>query len=265
MLGDKRPYSSSSSSTWASGSPTSDTWAVRPNTSIFNSVRRKASKASQYFKDSSFRTPTETFTSRTYSFDGDSATLRPVLSAVSRNQSPVAERTWVDLLSSACCSDSILLVPSFQWIRGDLIGKGSYGRVYWALNVTTGDVIAVKQVDVARGAMQSKHEKESIDALKFESNTLKDLDHPNIVQYLGFEEGEDHISIFMQYIAGGSVGTCLKNGRFSNEVTKSFARQILEGLEYLHSRGIIHRVSPFKFQVASQGRPAYISPGHQGR
>lgn len=86
--------------------------------------------------------------------------------------------------------------PSFQWIRGDLIGEGSYGRVYWALNVTTGDIIAVKQVDVARNP--SRREKESIEALKFESYTLKDLDHPNIVQFLGFEESVDHLSMYVK-------------------------------------------------------------------
>ncbi|KAE9408171.1 kinase-like protein, partial [Gymnopus androsaceus JB14] len=130
--------------------------------------------------------------------------------------------------------------PSFQWIRGDLIGKGSYGRVYWALNVTTGDVIAVKQVELDLNP--SKHERESIEALKFESYTMRDFDHPNIVQFLGFEESPAHLSIFMEYVAGGTIGSCLKaHGKFHNEVTKSFAGQILEGLEYLHSKGVIHR------------------------
>ncbi|KAJ3987759.1 kinase-like domain-containing protein [Lentinula detonsa] len=130
--------------------------------------------------------------------------------------------------------------PSFQWIRGDLIGEGSFGRVYWALNVTTGDIIAVKQVELARNP--SRHEKASVEALKFESYTLKDLDHPNIVQFLGFEESTNHLSIFMEYVAGGTIGSCLKaHGRFNDEVTKAFTRQMLEGLEYLHSRGIIHR------------------------
>ena len=35
-----------------------------------------------------------------------------------------------------------------RWIKGDLIGKGTYGRVYLALNATTGEMIAVKQVEV---------------------------------------------------------------------------------------------------------------------
>lgn len=48
---------------------------------------------------------------------------------------------------------------------------------------------------------------------------------------------------FLEYVPGGSIGSCLlKHGKFDEEVTKSFTGQILDGLEYLHSKGILHRV-----------------------
>jgi serine/threonine protein kinase len=47
----------------------------------------------------------------------------------------------------------------------------------------------------------------------------------------------------LEYVPGGTISSCLKKyGRFSQEVTKSFTSQILAGLEYLHFKGIIHRV-----------------------
>ncbi|OCH94776.1 Pkinase-domain-containing protein [Obba rivulosa] len=134
--------------------------------------------------------------------------------------------------------------PIFRWVRGELIGKGTYGKVYLALNATTGEMIAVKQVEMPRTASDKSDSRQVtvVEALKLESETLKDLDHPHIVQYLGFEETPTFLSIFLEYVPGGSIASCLrKHGRFDEEVTKSFTGQILSGLEYLHSKGILHR------------------------
>ncbi|KAI5123627.1 hypothetical protein M0805_003441 [Coniferiporia weirii] len=134
--------------------------------------------------------------------------------------------------------------PIFKWVRGELIGKGTYGRVYLALNATTGEMIAVKQVEIPRtdADRDDKRQVSVVEALKLESDTLKDLDHPNIVQYLGFEQTPDFLSIFLEYVPGGSVAGCLrKSGKFDDQVSRSFTGQIIAGLEYLHSNGIIHR------------------------
>ena len=133
---------------------------------------------------------------------------------------------------------------SFQIGRGQLIGKGSYGRVYLGINLTTGDFLAVKQVEVnQKAAGQDKDKmKEMVGALDQEIDTMQHLEHPNIVQYLGCERKEYSISIFLEYISGGSVGSCLrKHGKFEESLVSSLTRQTLEGLAYLHREGVLHR------------------------
>jgi mitogen-activated protein kinase kinase kinase len=133
---------------------------------------------------------------------------------------------------------------TFKIIRGQLIGKGTYGRVYLGMNATTGDFLAVKQVEVnQKAAGQDKDRiKEMVAALDSEINTMQHLEHPNIVQYLGCERKEFAISIYLEYIPGGSVGSCLrKHGKFEESVVRSLCRQTLEGLVYLHREGILHR------------------------
>lgn len=86
---------------------------------------------------------------------------------------------------------------NFIWVKGELIGKGTYGRVYWALNATTGEMIAVKQVEMPRTVSDKRDTRQVsvVEALKAESATLKELDHPHIVQYLGLEETPDYLSM----------------------------------------------------------------------
>ncbi|KAH8918760.1 Pkinase-domain-containing protein [Atractiella rhizophila] len=133
---------------------------------------------------------------------------------------------------------------SFKWVKGDLIGKGTYGQVYLALNATTGEMLAVKQVAIPQtdSDREDKRQTGVVDALVSEVELLKDLDHPNIVQYLGMERTDLNLNVFLEYVTGGSVGRCLrKHGKFEESVVKSFTSQILDGLEYLHTKNILHR------------------------
>ncbi|EMR08788.1 hypothetical protein PNEG_02958 [Pneumocystis murina B123] len=139
---------------------------------------------------------------------------------------------------------SIKRTPTFKWIKGKLIGKGRYGEVYLAMNATTGEMLAVKQVKLYHNLdnQDNEYQKELINALNKEIETMKDLDHPNIVQYLGFESTKTTISIFLEYVSGGSIGRCIrKYGKIDQQTIQLFTRQILEGLTYLHSQGILHR------------------------
>ncbi|SMR60265.1 unnamed protein product [Zymoseptoria tritici ST99CH_1E4] len=134
--------------------------------------------------------------------------------------------------------------PTFKWMRGQLIGKGTFGRVYLGMNTTTGELLAVKQVEVNHKGQSADPNKirEMVKALDQEIDTMQHLDHVNIVQYLGCEKKEYSISIFLEYISGGSVGSCLrKHGKFEEPVVSSLTRQTLGGLAYLHSEGILHR------------------------
>ncbi|GAA5996889.1 mitogen-activated protein kinase kinase kinase BCK1 [Rhodotorula paludigena] len=133
---------------------------------------------------------------------------------------------------------------SYKWIKGDLIGRGTYGHVYIALSVTTGETIAVKQVEMPRtfSDKEDQRTKGMISSLKAEIELLKDLDHPNIVLYLGMEQTPEFLSIFLEYVPGGSIGRIIRtHGKFEENVIKFFTLQILDGLGYLHSLGILHR------------------------
>ncbi|VDB84833.1 unnamed protein product [Peniophora sp. CBMAI 1063] len=131
-----------------------------------------------------------------------------------------------------------------KWIRGELIGKGNFGRVYLAMDAPSGEIIVAKQVEIPRIVSERGDEQRTnaLEALMRECETLKNLDHPNVVHYMGFEKTFAIMSLFMEYVSFGSISSNLKKyEKFDESVTKSFTGQVLYGLEYIHSKGIIHR------------------------
>ncbi|KAL9107836.1 MAG: hypothetical protein Q9227_007351 [Pyrenula ochraceoflavens] len=132
-----------------------------------------------------------------------------------------------------------------NWMKGNLIGEGSFGSVYIALHAITGELMAVKQVElpnVAKGSEIDKKKNNMISALKHEIDLLQGLQHPNIVQYLGTSCDDNYLNIFLEYVPGGSIAMMLKQyNNFNEPLVRNFTRQILHGLAYLHGRNIIHR------------------------
>ncbi|KAL2019533.1 hypothetical protein VTK56DRAFT_9567 [Thermocarpiscus australiensis] len=132
-----------------------------------------------------------------------------------------------------------------MWMKGALIGQGSFGSVYLALHAVTGELLAVKQVETPSPGANSQSDarkKSMIEALKREISLLRDLKHPNIVQYLGCGSSAEYLNIFLEYVPGGSVQTMLNSyGALPEPLVRTFVRQILNGLSYLHNRDIIHR------------------------
>ncbi|KAF8121956.1 Pkinase-domain-containing protein [Boletus edulis] len=130
-----------------------------------------------------------------------------------------------------------------KWIKGALIGAGSFGKVYLGMDAVNGLLMAVKQVELPTGSAPNEERKKSmLSALEREIDLLKDLSHPNIVQYLYSSVDDDFLNIFLEYVPGGSVTALLRNyGAFEEPLVKNFVRQILQGLNYLHERDIIHR------------------------
>ena len=138
--------------------------------------------------------------------------------------------------------------PSRQWSIGRLLGSGACAKVYRGMYTDNGQLVAVKQVEIQKQDQQNPYVQEDLTNLDREISSLRTLDHPMIVRYLGMEidEREDMdftvVNIFMELVGGASIACLLSEmGPFSEQVCQSYTCQILIGLGYLHDNDIVHR------------------------
>ena len=90
--------------------------------------------------------------------------------------------------------------------------------------------------------VQDPRLRESIVQLQQEVHMLSQLTHPNIVRYIGIKRQKDILNVFMEYVPGGSIASLLQRfGPLGDSVTRVYTRQILIGLDYLHSQRVVHR------------------------
>uniref|UniRef100_A0A8C6P2N6 Mitogen-activated protein kinase kinase kinase 19 n=1 Tax=Nothobranchius furzeri TaxID=105023 RepID=A0A8C6P2N6_NOTFU len=148
--------------------------------------------------------------------------------------SQVAPLERDDLLDSGLVGEN-----NITWTKGEVLGRGAYGTVYCGLT-SLGQLIAVKQVYLDSSDPDAA--KKEYDHLQGEVELLKALQHINIVGFLGTSLYQHVVSIFMEYIPGGSIGSILHRfGPLPERVLALYTQQILEGVAYLHLNRVIHR------------------------
>ncbi|KAJ4766369.1 Mitogen activated protein kinase kinase kinase [Rhynchospora pubera] len=126
-----------------------------------------------------------------------------------------------------------------QLKKGKLLGRGTFGHVYLGFNSENGQLCAIKEVNVISDDSNSR---ESLRQLNQEITLLSSFSHPNIVQYYGSEMVDDTLSVYLEYVSGGSIHKLLQEyGPFKEPVIRNYTAQILSGLAYLHSRDTVHR------------------------
>lgn len=133
----------------------------------------------------------------------------------------------------------------------EILGKGSFGVVYKALQVGLGREVAVKILP-PRLAENEEYR------LRFfrEARTAAKLDHPNVVRVLDVGKSEEYFYYVMEYISGQSLDNVVKErGVLSEEKVVYVGRSIAQALDAADKLNLIHRdIKPANLLVTNDGR-----------
>lgn len=134
---------------------------------------------------------------------------------------------------------------NYQLIR--VLGRGSFSRVWLAEDLGTSDLCAVKMFHDSRGQL----------ACRMEAEHLSQLKHPHIIEikWSGYADGQWLIA--MEYLPVGSLSDVIitSESPLPSELVVGIAADLLQALDYAHSRNIIHRdIKPANILLTERGR-----------
>ncbi|KAJ1915980.1 hypothetical protein H4219_004041 [Mycoemilia scoparia] len=113
------------------------------------------------------------------------------------------------------------------------IGQGASGGVFTAQPVGSSTIVAIKQMNLER---QPKK-----DLIINEILVMRESKHKNIVNFIDSFLVRGDLWVVMEYMEGGSLTDVVTNNLMTEGQIAAVCRETLEGLEHLHSKGVIHR------------------------
>jgi len=145
------------------------------------------------------------------------------------------------------------MAMSERYVRLKPLGEGQYGQVWLCRDKITGSERAVKLIAKQGSAKQQAE-------FRHEVETVKSLDHPNIMKIYEFFEDEQNFYLVMELYSGGELfDEIMKRTYFSEVDAVHVMEQCLSGICYLHSVGVVHRdLKPENLLLSSDRADASI-------
>ncbi|KAJ8762649.1 hypothetical protein K2173_010670 [Erythroxylum novogranatense] len=120
---------------------------------------------------------------------------------------------------------------------GRTLGEGTFAKVKFARNIETGENVAIKILDKEKVL---KHK--MITQIKREISTMKLVRHPNVIRMYEVMASKTKIYIVLEFVTGGELfDKIASKGRFKEDEARKYFQQLINAVDYCHSRGVYHR------------------------
>lgn len=117
------------------------------------------------------------------------------------------------------------------------VGIGTYAKVITAYSVKEKSVVAIKIISKSSASSTFKRK-----FLYREIHVVRGLNHPNLIKYYRSIETTHRIYIVMEYAQNGSLLDMIRREHFFSErKARHVYNQLIDAIEYLHDRGVVHR------------------------
>ncbi|XP_055678946.1 mitogen-activated protein kinase kinase kinase 4 isoform X1 [Lutzomyia longipalpis] len=154
-------------------------------------------------------------------------------------ESKLRERNLIGNVKSLNTCDKVHIRSrsvTFRWHRGIKIGQGRFGKVYTAVNNSTGELMAMKEITIQPG------ENRAIRRVAEELKIFEGITHKHLVKYYGVEIHREELLIFMELCSEGTLESLVEmSGGLYESLTRRFTAQLLSAVGELHKHGIVHR------------------------